>query len=206
MKLWFRKLAVILITIMTLGIYIPPIHVNTELDENKDAAQSNSDVNEEIQTVVEQVSKTQDTSLTTSLPTQTKQEEMIDLLTEKAREQAISKLGPRIIKQVDQEFNETILPTIENVLQSVLTEGNENELPYYGITEHPAGGIGEKIFHVYDMRTNKDLARFHVRRDNRPQEGYWFNFHYHLSKDNFEEHHEIGEIYWDKNVPPKWMA
>lgn len=188
---------------MTLGIYVPPIHLNTEIDENKDAtAQSNSDVHEELRTA----HQVPDKGLIASLPTLTDQEERINLLTEKAREQAISKLGPRIIKQVDQEFNETILPTIENVLQSVLNESDENELTYYGITEHPTGGFGEKIFHVYDMRSNKDLARFHVRRDNRPQEGYWFNFHYHLSKDNFEEHHEIGEIYWDKNVPPKWMA
>lgn len=206
MKLWFRKIAVVVITIMTLGIYVPPIHLNTELDENKGATESSSNINEEVQPVVDRVHKTPDTSLTTTLPKLTEQEEMVHLLTEKAREQTISKLGPRIIKQVDHEFNETILPNIERVLQTVLTENDQDELPYYGITEHPAGGMGEKIFHVYDMRTHKDLARFHVRRDNRPQEGYWFNFHYHLSKDNFEEHHEIGEIYWDKNVPPKWMA
>jgi len=206
MKIWLRKVTVVLITIMTLGIYAPPIHINTDLDKSNDVAQSKSNATENIQTIVDRVDKPSDTSLTASLSGETEQIDKINVLTEKAREQAISKLGPKIIKEVDHEFNETILPNIERVLKTVLNESEEAELPYYGITEHPAGGLGEKIFHVYDMRTNKDLARFHVRRDNRPQEGYWFNFHYHLSKDNFEEHHEIGEIYWDKNVPPKWMA
>lgn len=204
MKLWFRKIAVVLITIMTLGIYVPPTHFNAEMDEDKDNVSSREDANIEIQKAV---SEEIDPSLSlTTHEDNPSHDELIQMMTQKAREQAIAKLGPKIIKEVDHEFNEIILPTIENVLQTVLIENNEQELPFYGMTEHPAGGLGEKIFHVYDMRTEHDIARFHVRRDNRPQEGYWFNFHYHLSEDNFEEHHEIGEIYWDKNVPPKWMS
>lgn len=204
MKLWFRKLAVILITIMTLGIYVPPIPIHTEINESKNSVEPSPDVSETAHATVD---RDEVNVIEPELPTaESKQEEMIQLLTEKAREQTITKLGPRIMEQVDQEFNEAILPTIEYVLQSVLTEEGDSHLPYYGITEHPAGGLGEKIFHVYDVRTHQDLARFHVRRDNRPLEGYWFNFHYHLSQDNFEAHHEIGEIYWNKNTPPQWMA
>jgi len=206
MKLWFRKITVVLITILTLGMYVPPIVLNPEVDDNKDEITSKATNDDATRVTINTSAEVPDTRFSNDFTIQTKQEEMIESLTHKAREQTISKLGPRIMKEVDQEFNENILPAIDEVLQSFLAEGEEEKLPYYGITEHPTGGVGEKIFHVYDVRTNKDLARFHVRRDNRPQEGYWFNFHYHLSKDNFEEHHEIGEIYWDKNTPPKWMA
>ena len=206
MKLWFRKITVVLITILTLGMYVPPIVLNPEVDDNKDEVTSKATNDDATRVTINTSAEVPSKRFSNDFTIQTKQEEMIESLTHKAREQTISKLGPRIMKEVDQEFNENILPAIDEVLQSFLAEGEEKQLPYYGITEHPTGGVGEKIFHVYDVRTNKDLARFHVRRDNRPQEGYWFNFHYHLSKDNFEEHHEIGEIYWDKNTPPKWMA
>lgn len=206
MKIWFRKAAVVLITMLTLGMYVPPIAVIPEVDENKDEITSKTALNDDTQTTIPLGMDMSEQRISPHLPQQTVEDELIDILTKKAREQAITKLGPKIMDQVDQEFNESILPAIDEVLQTFLTDSDEGELPYYGITEHPAGGIGEKIFHVYDVRTNQDLARFHVRRDNRPQEGYWFNFHYHLSKDNFETHHEIGEIYWDKNTPPRWMA
>ncbi|HLQ71498.1 MAG TPA: YpjP family protein, partial [Bacillota bacterium] len=130
----------------------------------------------------------------------------VQLLTDKAIEQTIAKLGPKITEKVEDDFMESILPAMESVLETVLTEAGEDALPYYAITEEPAKGVGERIFHVYDFHNEKDVARFDVRRDNRPQEGYWFNFHYHLSADNFEYHHEIGEIYWNKNMPPKWMS
>src|SRR5690625_7943117 len=98
---------------MTLGIYAPSIHINTDLDKSNDVAQSNSNATENIQTIVDRVDKPSDTSLTASLSGETEQVDKINVLTEKAREQAISKLGPKIIKEVDHEFNETILPNIE---------------------------------------------------------------------------------------------
>lgn len=204
MNLWFRKIAVVLITIMTLGIYVPPMHFNAEIDDSKDRVSSSEDINLEVQKIVSE--SVNSTPQSTTHEDELSHDELIQMMTQKAREQAISKLGPKIIQGVDHEFTDIILPTIESVLQTILIENNEQELPYYGMTEHPTGGFGEKIFHVYDMRTEQDIVRFHVRRDNRPKEGYWFNFHYHLSEDNFEEHHEIGEIYWNKNIPPKWMS
>lgn len=205
MKLWLRKLMVVLVTFLTLGIYVPPIDLQVEVDEGKDELTSKADMNESNPQAMDSTMAISEPDVSIQPSRQTEQAEMIDVLTEKAREQTINKLGPKIMKQVDQEFTENILPAIDEVLYAFLAD-DEGELPYYGITEHPSGGVAEKIFHVYDMRTNNDVARFHVRRDNRPQEGYWFNFHYHLSHDNFEEHHEIGEIYWDKNMPPQWMA
>ncbi|WP_284140604.1 MULTISPECIES: YpjP family protein [unclassified Virgibacillus] len=202
MKLWIRKIFVAFVAIVTLGMYVPPAVLNTNADDNKDAFASKSNFNETA-SPVKLVHEEQEKSQLSAVLTDT--DYHIIELTEKAREQAVAKLGPKIANQVEDEFTTLILPAIENVLTTVLTE-NEAAAPYFAISEQPAKGHGEKIFHVYDVRNEKDIARFHVRRDNRPQEGYWFNFHYHLSKDNFETHHEIGEIYWDKNIPPNWMT
>lgn len=205
MKLWMRKAVVVLVAIMTLGLYVPPTptDVNAE-DSNKEAFSPGSDVDgastptivaEAVHEVQERIDDEEQTS-----------DNVIHALTEKAKQQTMNKLGPKIRNQVEDEFASDILPGIENVLTNLFMEAGEDEIPYYGITEDPSDGYGERIFNVYDVRTHRDIARFHVRRDNRPLEGYWFNFHYHLSKDNFEKHHVIGEIYWDKNMPPKWMA
>ncbi|WP_174615127.1 YpjP family protein [Virgibacillus ihumii] len=198
MKVWMRKIAVIFVAIMTLGIYVPTIHMHPEADEENKAVSTPSDadsINDNIAVDVpepEQVFQFEETYMSQ--------------ITGKAREQAISKLGTRIGDQIDDEFENDILPKMEESLSMILAEAGQDNLPYIGITEHPSSGVGEKIFNVYDNRTGKDIARFHVRRDNRPLEGYWFNFHYHLRNDKFETHHEIGEIYWDKNIPPKWMS
>jgi hypothetical protein len=82
----------------------------------------------------------------------------------------------------------------------------EESLANLKVTETPGGGLSEKIFHITNSKANEDVIRFHVRRDHPPQQGYWFNFHYHTHHDNFQAHHELGSIYWNKNTPPKWMT
>lgn len=201
MKIWLKKISVILITIMTLGLYVPPTTLNAETEENKDSVSSKANINDD---AIISTPEIQEEKL--EIRPYDDNDYFIGILTEKATEQVVTKLGPKIVEKVEDEFMETILPNLEDVLKTVLTDMGEEMLPYYGITEQPSRGLGEKIFHVYNYQTNEDVARFHVRRDNRPLEGYWFNFHYHLSKDDFEEHHEIGEIYWDKNIPPRWMS
>jgi len=204
MKIWMRKVAVVLVTIMTLGIYVPPISLDVDAEENKDALSSKSDNHEAISNAVSEVKEEIDYKLDSDEDED--KDYFIQSITEEAKEQTITKLGSRIVNQIDEEFLNDILLNMGEVLQTILVDTNENGSQYYGITERPSEGPGEKIFNIYDYRTQKDVAKFHVRRDNRPLEGYWFNFHYHLSNDNFEEHHEIGEIYWDKNIPPRWMS
>lgn len=202
MKLWMRKIAVVLITIVTLGMYTPPALLTTDAEENEESANTNEDMaGEPLETEeVDEIDKVLE-------PPQPRNEDyFIRSITEKAKEQTLTKLGPRIANQVEDDFSEMILPKMEEVLETILVEAGEDELAYYGITEQPTAGDGERIFNVHDYHTQKDIAKFHVRRDNRPMEGYWFNFHYHLSDDSFVAHREIGEIYWDKNMPPKWMA
>lgn len=200
MKLWIRKISVILITFMTLGMYIPPTYLNANAEENNEAVSLKTDIKEDITIPVSEVKEENEIDPTLD------DSDFISVLTEQAKEQTITKLGPKITQQVEDDFTTTILPKIEQSLQHIVVEAGEEETSYLAITEGPSQGFGEKIFNIYDYRTKKDIARFHVRRDNRPLEGYWFNFHYHVSADGFEDHHEIGEIYWDKNIPPKWMS
>lgn len=200
MKLWLRKISAVLIIIMTLGLYIPPPFLTSNAKEDKETLDSKTDVNETLLTMeVEEV----DDSVNDGY---LENDDYTSVITAKAREQMITKLGPKILNQVEDDLMSTILPNTEDVLALILAEAGEEDSIYFEITEHPTTGYGEKIFTIYDYRTTQEIARFDVRRDNRPDDGYWFNFHYHLSKDNFEKHYEIGEIYWDKNTPPKWMA
>lgn len=203
MQFWFRKLFVVLMAIMTLGMYIPSTDIT---DANrKDASHSTApNVNKNEFTTYE----TEDVSyaLDSDVDVYDTQTDLTNILTEKAKMQTMKKLGPRITEQLEEEFYAVILPKIETELEMIFREAGEEQLAYFDITENPATGYGERIFNVYDHDTKKDIAKFHVRRDHRPLEGYWFNFHYHLSHDGFEKHHDIGEIYWDKNMPPKWMA
>ena len=192
MKLWLRKISVILITFMTLGVYIPPTYLNAE--------ETSETVTSEVATVTPTAENSEEDRLEES-----EEIDIIHALTQQAKAQTLTKLGPKIMHQVEDDFTNTILPNMELVLQSILEEA-EKQSPHLAITETPANGYGEKIFTIYDYQTKEDIVRFDVRRDKRPKEGYWFNFHYHVNKDSFEEHHNIGEIYWDKNIPPKWMS
>jgi hypothetical protein len=185
MNLWMRKIAVALIAILTLGLYTPTYLIADE--ENNEVISPKENDTHDLAVKFHSTDETVG----------------ISSLTEKAREQSLAKFGPRISEKVENEFNQVILPNIEQALESILV--NE-EVTYISITEQPSKGFGERIFNVYNELTNEDIAKFHVRRDNRPLEGYWFNFHYHLKEDNFEAHHTLGEIYWDKNTPPKWMS
>ncbi|HEY4601694.1 MAG TPA: YpjP family protein [Cerasibacillus sp.] len=208
MKLWLRKIVVAFVAVMTLGLYIPPIALTLDADESKDAISEKSNIDEQQSAVavVEHEIRDERRSQPTLEDRPTARETYLEHLTEGAKEQAFMKFGPRMIDRVEDEFTTDILPVIEDVIEAVIDRADEDELAYYAITEEPAHGFGERIFNVYDVRNQSDLVRFHVRRENRPLEGYWFNFHYHLSDDQFETHHDIGEIYWDKNIPPKWMS
>ncbi|WP_245831865.1 YpjP family protein [Oceanobacillus senegalensis] len=195
-----RKLAVALVTIATLGMYTPTALLEVHADE-AEGQLSKSDVNQE-PSVKQEVLEHTDLILDKK---DNEEESYYQEMNEHIKMLSMEKFGPRISNQVEDEFTTTILPAMEYVIRTTI-EKNGNEVENYGITESPTSGYGERIFHVYDYQNERDLARFHVRRDNRPMEGYYFNFHYHLSEDGFKDHHEIGEIYWDKNTPPKWMA
>jgi len=213
MKQWMKKVSAIFITVLTLGMYIPPAILSTNAETDKDNLASKADYDKRNIESTEDVEKNGEMDVDIHLPpvdkldepSLTESETIIQAITEQAKTQSIDKLGPKIAHQIEDEFTMMILPEIEDVITHLLAD-MEDDAPYIGITEKPSTGYGERIFNIYDYRTQRDIARFDVRRDNRPQDGYWFNFHYHLGDDNFEKHYEIGEIFWNKNTPPKWMS
>lgn len=197
---WGRKVFVVLISVLTLGLYIPPTYVTTEAAKNNEVA---SDDHLKEGTIVED---TLPEKPDYTHPAFDVEEDHIQTIMEQAKEQTLIKMGPRIIEKVDEDMTEEILPKIEEIVETILQQVDQNELIYYEISEEVASGYGEKIFNLYNHHTKEEIARFHVRRDKRPKDGYWFNFHYHLKDDNFTTHHSIGEVYWEKNTPPKWMS
>ncbi|PRO66272.1 YpjP family protein [Alkalicoccus urumqiensis] len=197
MKLWMRRLTIVMMSVLTLGAYIPPLdwddkeNADETNPEKKDADLAFSEVEDSSAELEEEL---------WSL------EEYLDDVTEQAREQTISKLGPKIYNKVEGDVMEEILPQIEGVISSLYESEDQETVSSWTITEHPSSGYGEKIFHIYDEQEETDVLRFHVRRDMKPKQGYYFNFHYHVKDDGFEAHHTLGDVYWDKNTPPKWMS
>lgn len=131
--------------------------------------------------------------------------EPIDFMKE-AKEQAYTKFGAKVGPKIQQDFDELIFPKMQEAIDFTVARVGEQELSNLAITENPSGNYSEKIFNIYNRETREDMIRFHVRTENRPFEGFYYNFHYHTYVDNFVSHYELGEIYWSKNTPPKWLS
>ncbi|MGO4886941.1 YpjP family protein [Anaerobacillus sp. MEB173] len=213
MPLWLRKTAFVIITIVTLGI-ITPTHLYQEKAEAVSPTVEDIDVNhnDHIDEVSEHDSTdTLEDSKWPDIAAQIDDKhelvtQLVSYSVQQADVQAFKKFGPIISDRVGEQYREEILPKIEEVIAMLSNEVEEEVLRNLVVTELPSSGISEKIFHIYDGRNGKDIVRFHVRRDHPPKQGHWFNFHYHTVFDNYENHHELGKIYWDKNTPPKWMS
>lgn len=192
---WLRKSLVILISVVTFGLITPQELFNHFGDSNKEEkrnlVEAYTPQTEETNQVQEAVSS---------------REAFINEMVKQAEFQSYMKFGTRIKPVIEDEFREVILPNIAKVIEKMAKEFPEEDLSCLVITEKPGGGQSEKIFHIRNKTTNEDVLRFHVRRDHPPQAGYLFNFHYHTAHDQFQTHHELGVIYWDRNMPPKWMS
>ena len=129
---------------------------------------------------------------------------LLEDIYEKVEQNSYIKFGDRIGPRIEEEFTTVILPKMEEAIAAYINECPDAELPYIAITENPASGLGERIFNIYNNKTKENLILFHVRRENIPQDGHWFNFHYHTVADQFVAHHTLGNIFWDKNTPPHW--
>ncbi|RXJ04029.1 hypothetical protein DS745_01165 [Anaerobacillus alkaliphilus] len=200
MRLWLTKLSVVLITFMTFGMFIPPTYLDAEASDQELL------VKEEKQSLPSQPRIQTNDTVTSTEESIDVREQFITYASEQAKVQSLQKFGPKISNVVGDEFLEVILPKIEEVIRDLASEVNGEELVRFEVTERPSQGYGEKIFHIFNEETGTDIARFHVRRVNHPREGHSFNFHYHLLEDQFEQHYDLGDIYWDKNTPPKWMS
>nr|WP_249310338.1 YpjP family protein [Bacillus sp. FJAT-49736] len=149
---------------------------------------------------------TQNQSITSFQESKFDRENIVHSMMAEAEKQSFEKFGEKIGPVIEDEFRQVIMPNIQRAIEMTVKEYPEERLEALAISEKPSGGIGEKIFHIYDANTNEDIIRFHVRRDHPPMDGYYFDFHYHVQFDNYQKHYALGTIYWDKNTPPKWMS
>lgn len=201
MRLWLTKLSVVLITFMTFGMFIPPTYLDAEASDQEVQVDEEKQLSESPLTNFDEISDLRHTEEIVDI-----HEQFISYASEQAKQQSLEKFGPKITDVVGDEFLEVILPKIEEVIRDLANQAHEEELVSFEVSEKPSNGYGEKIFHIFNQQTGMDVARFHVRRVNHPREGHSFNFHYHLVNDQFEQHFDLGDIYWAKNTPPKWMS
>lgn len=131
---------------------------------------------------------------------------VVETIRQSAEEQSYIKFGSRIGPVIGDQFQQVVLPNMQRAIEDTLARLDDRRLRSLSVSEKPAGDHSEKIFHVFDTETGKDLLRFHVRTDKKPLEGYSFNFHYHVAEDGFSSHIPLGDIYWSKNTPPKWLS
>lgn len=199
MKKWLQKTLIVAVAFLTLGAISPNHQFWTSLQDKDEAKQA------------EQPPKNTDYSIGLAEPYVYNQLEepatsVEESLIASAKELSYMKFGTKIGPVIADEFDEIIFPKIEEAIQMTYESSGDLHKRRLAITEKPAGDYAEKIFNVYDLADGQDVIRFHVRTEKRPQDGYFYNFHYHIADDGFVAHHSIGDIYWSKNTPPKWLS
>lgn len=197
MKKWIYKSLVVSVALLSFGMITPNHEIWANFDEERGikSAIDRQDDN--------QISSAYqlDDFLIAEQPQPT-----IDTFVEAAKEQAYLKFGTRIGPVIEDEFETKIFPKIEEAIAMTVDRLGHDTLTNLSITEKPSGEYSEKIFHIFDKDAKKDVIRFHVRTENRPFEGFYYNFHYHTFEDNYQTHYDLGDIYWSKNTPPKWLS
>jgi hypothetical protein len=196
-KKWARKTLVVMVSILTFGLVSPSqfnSYVNADKPDNVDSFESSQADN----SIFQPTAYIEESEFD--------REKFMEQLVRQAEDQSYHKFGTKIKPVIETEFRDAILPNIQKALNQTASQFPKEDLQNLAISEQPGAGFSEKIFNIKNTVNGKDILRFHVRRDNPPQAGYWFNFHYHTYHDEFQSHHELGSIYWDKNTPPKWMS
>jgi hypothetical protein len=199
MKKWLQKSLTVAVALLTFGIISPGHEIWTLLHDKSESKQADVPANDH-----EYHIGFADPETDQEIYEQFVSEE--ENLIASAKDVSYLKFGSKIGPAINDEFDEVIFPKIEEVIQMTLHHSGDLHKRRLSITERPSGNYSEKIFNVIDMENGKDLILFHVRTEKRPQDGYYFNFHYHTAEDGFIAHHSIGDIYWSKNTPPKWLT
>ncbi|SFL94396.1 YpjP-like protein [Gracilibacillus orientalis] len=201
MKMWIKKLTVLLVTILTLGLYVPPIYIDADVDVGKKDIEPSEDRAKQIDE-----EEIEDSITEKNLVLEDSNQLYLQELNQLAKKQMQAKLGAKISAKINNDVNQVVLPNLEMVLDELYEDIGEEKSQYLMIAEEPSAGYGERIFNLYNVKEKQNVAKFHVNRLKRPQDGYYFQFHYHLQDDQFEEHLPIGEVYWGRDTPPKWMS
>ncbi len=109
-----RKVFVVLVAIMTLGMYTPTTLLEIEAEDNKNSLSSKADVDQAELSPTEQTLETYETVLV-----EDSEPDYLSELQEQAKVQSLLKFGPRIAEQVEDEFSAVILPKMEAVLEQL---------------------------------------------------------------------------------------
>lgn len=150
MKNWIRKSLVVLFTLATFGLVAPP----SALTVNKQAPDANyAPEAEEKKLLLHRDSQDQSAI---------EQPNIVDQFLFEAEKQSFEKFGKKISGVIEDEFRNLVLPQMEEVIKTFL-ETEKEKFADLAISQKPANGKGEKIFHIYDRMSGKDLIRFHVR-------------------------------------------
>lgn len=197
MKQYLQKLLIALVAVLTLGVISPSHEIWTTLQPKDDTRETDLPTTSKHEY---HIGLSDVETLTEELPS------IQETLLNPAHDLAYVKFGSKIGPVIEREFNTVIFPKIEEVIQQTVADVGGLEKRSLSITQNPSGQYAEKIFHVTDTLSNEDLIRFHVRTEKRPQDGYFYNFHYHIANDGFTGHHSLGDIFWSKNTPPKWLS
>ena len=218
MPKWLVKTFVTLVTIVTLGTVVPSVNYQTEQKpsskenfEGHNSVFPRTEIN--VDAVAEQTNDDVEGSDARWSALASKYDDPNEMIAqlqaytlEEAKKQGYLKFGETIGKRVGETYTNEILPKFGEAVTSVSQNLDVETIKHLAVSHNPAGGTGERILNLYDERNGKQVMKFHVRRDHPPLEGYWFTFHYHTAEDQYQMHHELGKIYWDKNTPPQWMA
>lgn len=189
MKKWVRQLAIGTVALFTFGIISPSHEIWTDLRKDHDT---------------DDYERREAAAIEYSLNLPKRDVPVTDLL-QHARNVSYEKFGTKIGPKIQADFDRHIFPEMASVLKKTYALDTVDRTAL-AITEQPAGNYGERIFNVYDKETGDELLYFHVRTEKRPQEGYYYNFHYHSFADDFAVHHSLGDIYWSKDTPPRWLS
>ncbi|PID15061.1 hypothetical protein CSV63_09755 [Sporosarcina sp. P34] len=195
MKQWLQRLMIASVAVLTLGVITPNHEIWTNFQDKHEPNESGTRAEGTEYSL--ELNETRNDLLTLDRYTEEQQ------LVAHARLLTYEKFGQRIGPVIQNEFDNEVFPRIEAVIQTTVHNAADRRL---AITEQPSGDYAEKIFHVYDKTANQDLIKFHVRTEKRPGDGYFYNFHYHIADDGFVAHHTVGDIFWSKNTPPKWLT
>jgi hypothetical protein len=218
MPQWLAKTFVALVTVLTLGTVVPTVNYHSDTRPSRYDSEGQRTQSEPTEIVIEPASAEVETEAeekgvgnwsAIAMNCGTKEEMLAQLaqFTEnEAKAQGFMKFGDTIATEIGSTYSNEIAPKFADAVASLGAATDADMLRHLAVSHNPAPGTGERILNLYDERTGKEWVKFHVRRDHPPLDGYYFTFHYHTDKDNFQGHHEIGKIYWDKNMPPKWMA
>lgn len=198
MKKWLQQLMIISVAFVTLGVISPSHEIWSTFHENEDVKESGHPQHSSKYAVHFDDPYFSKPDVSESSLTE-------DDLVLGAHTLAFTKFGSKIGPVIENEFDDVIFPQIEQVIREKIGEHVQMNRKL-AISEHPSGGTAEKIFNIKDVEADKNLLLFHVRTEKRPQDGYFFNFHYHLPEDDYQTHHTLGDVYWSKNTPPKWLS